>query len=106
MVEGYFLRGLLLEEIDLATLDSKIGSGQVWAQGLYQHLITLQLVQCLIERGRKATDASPFALLVTEVGWIDLGGLSWINLVINAIQTCREQSTQCQVGIAAVVGRF
>src|SRR5579883_3121004 len=104
MLARLFLRRLLLEESYFVAFDRQIRAGQQRPQCSGQHLIPLQFIKGLVERGGKATDAALLTLLVAVVAGVDLLRFTRIDLVLDAIQPGSDERAQRQVRIAAMVG--
>src|SRR5437762_10097505 len=72
----------------------------------HQNGITLQFVKRFIERLWQTTDTETLQFCLAEIPWINVLRLARINLVLDAVQTCCNQTAQCKIRITTMVSAF
>src|SRR5216110_142536 len=96
---GHLFERFLFKEIGFATFDRQIGRRMFGTKRPQQNGITLQFVKRFIERLWQTTDTETLQFCLAEIPWINILRLARINLVLDAIQTRRNQAAQCKIGI-------
>src|SRR5215475_5930282 len=103
LLEGYVL---LAESLGLRTLDGEEGAGEERPQRFLQHRVALEAVEGGRQRRGEALDAPGCALGVGIIPGIDHDRLRRLEGAANAVESCGEQPTECQIRIGGGIARL